>query len=80
MRGGKKERKGRQSNGPSTTARGAPSWSQSLTRGRGCDRAHGSRWTPEPAGTLGTLGGERRSAPHLGSGRTDSVVGWTLEG
>lgn len=47
-----------QADRPSYAARAVLSWSQSLNRGQGRGRAHGNRWIPEPACTLGTPVGE----------------------
>lgn len=55
----KKGARVRQSNGPSSAARAAPSWSQSPNRGRGGSGVPGYRRIPELACTLGTPGGER---------------------
>lgn len=61
MRWKKEEKrwKGRRNNGPSNAARAVLSWSQSLNCGQWRGRAHGNRWIPALACTLGTPGGER---------------------
>lgn len=64
---GKKGLRIRQSNGPSTAARAALSWSQSPNHGWGGSRVPGYRRIPEPACTLGTPGGGRWSVPHWAS-------------